>query len=462
MRAPALLALLAACATLPPAPAPLRAEGTLTQGPGGGAFTAELRLSRPVRELSFARTGDGDRLRTWRLLAPAGARLTAADGGVEGVAAPAAFDRLTLELPVHVHEPEKDYEPFIPLSGGGVLVFTGQLEVDGDERPAMPWTFVPAPGEGVVVPGAAARGPLRWAGVEGGTYAAFGPAAPQEGARFLAVVDRGLPPWLLAETRALLPRLFDHYAAALGQELPARPTVLLAYGDDPHPGTISMGGGTLEGALQLVVRLGERRRAVRDARVEETLRGILAHEAAHLWNGHLARNTGPDWLHEGGADLLAWGALRKLGLLEPAAFEERLAGAASRCLLLRGEGPLERDRVKARYACGAVVELAASAGSPGPEAVWAALLAHRRAAGTYGAEDFQAACLAAGARPEAVEAAARFARPREGPVRPALEALLGQAGYRVEAAEAPPDFAQEAARAGSPGAAWLRLVPAGR
>ncbi len=454
-RSATLVCALCACATTLSAPAPLTARGSLSQS-SADHFTVELRLSRPVTEAPFSRMGDGDRLRTWRVVSPPNARLVAT-GDVEQVVAAVPFDRVVLEVPVHRHDPEKDYEPFIPFSQGGVLVFTGQFEVGAEG--VTPWVFHPRAGDAVVVPGHVARGPLEFAGLAGGLYVEFGPVVPEEGEHFIAVVDRGMPAWLAAETSALLPKLFDHYTRVLGGALPVKPTVFLAYGDEQSPRTISIGGGTLEGLLQVVVRLGADRRSTRDVRVEERFRGCLGHEAAHLWNSHRAENRGPDWIHEGGAEVLSWRALHQLGLMSDAVLADRLSFAASQCLLLRGEGPLEKDPVKARYACGAVVELAASAGTAGPEAVWARLLARSRATGHYDAEGFFAACAESSASAEVVEAARRFTTKRSGPVRAELEELLGSAGLSVAEAPAPPDFAQVAQQAGKPAATWLEVRP---
>jgi hypothetical protein len=187
-------------------------------------------------------------------------------------------------------------------------------EIGEQETTDVEYEFVPRQGEFASMPGRVARGPLRWTAAKEGTYVAFGRAPPIDEPRFIAVVDAGFPAWLQDEARALLPRLFNHFAAALGQELPGRPTVLLSYGDAEQAGTLSLKGGTLPGLLlQQDVQLGNARRGTSDQQVLNGFRGTLAHESAHLWNIRLAHNRGPDWVHEGGADLLAFRALRALG-----------------------------------------------------------------------------------------------------------------------------------------------------
>jgi hypothetical protein len=308
------------------------------------------------------------------------------------------------EIPIHRHLPEKDYAPFLLLSGGGVFVYTGQFVVE--DADAQTFELRPRPGEFVVVPGHAAREPLRWDSIPDGTYAAFGPVEPVEEERLVAIIDAGFPNWLREEARALLPRLFDHYAAVLGRELPFRPAVLLSYSEDAtRPGSISLKGGTLTGLLQQDVQLGSARSAAGDPMVLKAFRQSLAHEAAHLWNSRVIRPRGPDWIHEGGADLLAWRALRALGIYSADQYEFSLSSARSACASLRGSGPLGKAPVKARYACGAAIQAAA----PDPDALWAALI---RRGGTYDEESFFDLLRLAGTLDEAIRTARTLASDR--------------------------------------------------
>ena len=433
----------------------LRVQARLEQV-DAARFRLSLRLSRAVTRLPFTRPGDGDRLRSFRMLEPASARLIA-DGGDEAVVGPAPFDEAMLELPVHRHLPEKDYAPFFPLSGGGVFVYTGQLDVGDHESTDVEYEFVPLPGEFASMPGRLAHGPLRWTAAREGTYVAFGRAPPVDEPRFIAVIDGGFPPWLREEARALLPRLFEYFAAALRQELPERPAVLLSYGNAEQAGTMSLKGGTLPGLLQQDVQLGNARRGTSDQGVLSDFRHSLAHESAHLWNSRLAHNRGPDWVHEGGADLLAFRALRALGLLSAEGLAARLSWAASECALHRGTGALAADRVRARYACGAIVQAVASAG-PGIEAVWAALLARARAVGSYDEAMFFAACEQAGARAAALEFARQLASAGDGGASDRVAAALRAGGFGVREGIAPADFQRAASRAGRADARWLAVA----
>lgn len=438
------------------ADAPLHVEARLVQT-SATTFRLSARLSRPVTRLPFTRPGDGDRLRNFRVIEPPGARLHA-QGKDEEVISTAPFDRVVLDATVHRHLPDRDYAPFFPLSGGGVFVYTGQFDLGEQKSTRLSYEFEALAGESALVPGGVARrGSLPWRAEGDGTYVAFSPIEPVDEARFVAVIDTGFPARLRQEARALLPRLFDHYAVALGLELPFKPAVLLSHGEG-EPGVISMKGGTLPGLLQQDVLLGADRSAADDAEVLSVFRQALAHESAHLWNTRLAPERDTEWVHEGGADLLSWRALRALGLFSGAELAERLSWAASVCALLRGNDGLQRDPTQAFYACGAIAEAVASNGeSPGPERVWKLLLPAARARGSYDARMFFDACVRAGSPPRTCEAGRALTDPAAGTGSARVTAALREAKFAVSNGVAPERFARLAAQAGKGAASFLKV-----
>ena len=468
-RCAGLLALIAACATprpdapvaLPAAdPARLRVDAALTQR-DPGSFALELRLSRAVTRLAFTRPGDGRRLPSLQLIAPAGAALQTSGEGRDELVAPAPFDRVSLIARVYRHLPEKDYQPYIALSGGGLLVYTGQYDV-GPEDTELRYTFKPLAGETAVLPGRASQRAIEWSTTAGeGTYAAFGKLTPVDEPALVAVVDPGMPEWLDREARQTLPRLFDLYAKTFGVALPKRPTVFLSYGDEDVPGSVSLGGGTLDGLVQLEVRLGEARRAAFDPAVLKSFRHLLAHEAAHLWNSHWLEAKGPDWVHEGGAELLAFRAVRELGLSTEADLLDRLSWSASECAMVRGGAELGKDAVRARYACGAVIQAIVSEQAQGGlEAIWARLMVLGANKAGYDDQTFYKACAELGTPPERIAASRALAGTRAGSAQAAVIEALRAAGLTVEVTAAPPDFARMAARTKHEGAPWLKVARA--
>lgn len=422
-------------------------------------FLLSARLSRRVTRLPFTRPGDGDRRRTIRVMEPVGARIER-DGAQEAIVSGIAFDQLAMEVPVHQHDPENDYAPFIVLTDGGVLVYTGQLDLGAQETTDIHYVFVPRPPHSIVLPGSVATTRAEWTASGNGTYVAFTHITPLEGPDFIAVVDPGFPSDLRRDLDTVLPLLLHHYTEALGERAGGRPTVFVSFNAAEGPTRISIKGGVVGGVLQIDVRLGSVRHDPRDPNVPADVRFSLAHEAAHLWT-ELARSRGSDWVHEGAAELLSWRALRAVRRLPIPAYLERLSWAASACAALRGARSLDSDRVPARYACGAVIEFVASGGeAPGAERVWKRLLASARGSGVYDADAFFAACEQAGSPGIAVRAAASLAQAGNLDGAGAVERALAAVGYSVRRRrEAPPRFRRFIEDAGAPDAAWLSVRP---
>jgi hypothetical protein len=230
--------------------------------------------------------------------------------------------------------------------------------------------------ERVVVSGGDASIPARWAGPDQGTYAYFGTLAPIETPNVRAVIDLGLPKWLKARIDDLLPRVFAYYAKRTGYAVNTRPVVFISYGDEPRPGSRSIGGGTLSGIILFDVRLGARFRNENDPALADDIAHLVAHEAAHWWNGRMFANDAEDrggaWLHEGGADGFADRVLRDLGVYSREMYHGKLSEALSLCALgLRGVPLTEssrRGRTKNWYSCGSAIalwtEAAMSEGEP--------------------------------------------------------------------------------------------------
>ncbi|HLL55828.1 MAG TPA: hypothetical protein VK447_19860 [Myxococcaceae bacterium] len=373
-----LAALVSACATTP-ATTPASSPGAtaaprfsirLTHLPGDEGWEVHYRLPAPLRSVLFERRGFGLRQQHWTVLSPAGARLeprentdalVAADGGV--------LEEVRIRVAPHAVKPEKGYQPLVPYARGGVLAFTGQLNVQPDPEPKAPFenrfALVPLPGERVVVLGRAYEGGVEDLLSPEGTYAFFGTVSPLSTEHLTAVVDPGLPSWLWQTVSDTLPRLFQLYAERTGYPLTFKPTVFVSYGEEPRPRSIVTNGGTLPDVVQMELRLGSAYQAENDPVAADRLFQLLAHEAAHLWNGQLIAHDveGGDWMHEGSADAFAYRALRDLGHISEPAYRARLDMALGQCLLgLQGK-PLRaaprEGRHRASYACGSTLQLLA-------------------------------------------------------------------------------------------------------
>lgn len=359
-------------ATRPPAPARASAITVRVQRDANAADTWSLtyELPTPSRAVRFTRPGHGYRQSHWRVLEPAGASIER-QGDEDVLSAPAGSSLRTLRLEVSTYseKPEKDYQVFIPYSDGSVLFYTGVLGLSsgGEEAPPPLHVFLtPRSGERVVVAGQNSAHKVRWEGSPQGTYAYFGSGpAVQEGVT--AVVDPGMPRPLREHIEHLLPRLFALYTARTGSPLTFEPALFVSFGPSLNPGSIDMSGGTLPGLVQLDIRLGADRLAEADPEVTHHVSELVAHEAAHLWNGELAVHevAGGDWMHEGGAEAFSLRALADLGTLPVEYVRKRLSDAVSECLFKLEGAPLRESSRPGKYTnyyrCGLLISAMAEA-----------------------------------------------------------------------------------------------------
>jgi hypothetical protein len=365
----ALFVMLAGCAGRPSVPAKagaLEVEIEVAHDLAEDAWRVTYQFPEPVRSLRFR---DGEyllRAATWRIETP-GVHIVR-DGEAEAFACDGAGVRaIVVRIPGGLQRPEKASPLVLAFADGSRLVYTGYFDVaPAGKRPVQTQlTFTPRPSERVVLGGEVSEGVARWTAVGEGTFVYFGQTTPVVTRDLVLVVDARAPAWLLERTTRLFPRLFALYAARTGQPLPGRPVVLLGYGAEPGSGDRSLGGSTLPGLVQLEVRLGSKFQGEPDAALLEDTVQLLAHEAAHFWNGQMFRNAaegrGGDWLHEGSADAFALRALLALGVIDRERYLARLSEALSGCVLGLSETSLHASsqpgRTKNHYNCGSTIAL---------------------------------------------------------------------------------------------------------
>jgi hypothetical protein len=317
----------------------------------------------------------------WRVIEPLDARIAGAF-----VVAPHPFAALRFEIKTDTRHPEAEYAPFCRFTDSGRLVYMGQLAV---ARAACASTACTAeqglsPGESfrgeitmvadhgaresVVVAGKSPAAEATVALTDDGTYAYFGDLAPAETEDLLGVYDRALPEWLRRRVAGDIPRMLALYHAKLGPLEGARPTVYVSF--SAVSAGHSLGGGTLDPyVLAIDLQLGPE---LLDATHPETpihIDGLVAHEAAHFWNGHRYHHSadrGSAWMHEGTADAMTLRALHAIGTLDDAAYRDRLSLAASVCALWLATGESITSSTgaghsRAFYDCGSTLDLVAEA-----------------------------------------------------------------------------------------------------
>jgi hypothetical protein len=386
---------------VPPAPPGVPTAGrfpveiTLEHVAGADAWRVSYHFLEPVRRVRFKQADYPFRIAQWHVEG-SNVRLARDERGDEVLAVRGPIREFSLSIPGYTRRPEKAGPLLLAFADGSRLIYTDYFTVepaDGAARAVQTvFTFVPRADERVIVLDQVSAGPTRWQSAGDGTEVYFGRTAPIVTAGLTLVVDAGAPSWLLERTQDLLPRLFALYARRTGQPLDFKPVVFLNYGDEPGAGSRSLGGSTLTGMVQLEVRLGSNfRQAVDDSTMQDVL-FLLAHEAAHFWNGQMFHNDadarGGDWMHEGGADAFALRALIELGAMTPAQYLERLSQALSGCMLGLGDAGIRDSstagRTKTYYNCGNTIALLSEAAGRRKHATsdiftfWGHLLGHSR------------------------------------------------------------------------------------
>ena len=378
-------------------------EVTVQEVPAEDRWRLEYRLAEPAMGIRFVANRNRYRREKW---APGAGLHWEEQESHEELRAHAPTDRFEVDFPTLTDPLPKDYELNIPFSDGSRLLYTGHLiavPVDAEGQLREPqaavaghrFLFRTAAERSIRVLEDAAAEELTWdqAQPDGrGTYAYFGNIEPLTGAGFSAIVDPGMPPWMVKSTKAFIPELFAFYADAVKVDLTFEPLLLLSWGGADRPGR-SSGGGSLAGLLQLSASGSGFAEASDPARVH--WQHFLAHEVFHLWNAQARRTrdaSEEEWISEGSAEYFAERALLSAGTLDAATLRRRAVEKANQCLAELDGAPLlghEAPRFGAFYPCGWALMAAAD----GYERALGRVLARTFGGddGRYGTRDFLAA-----------------------------------------------------------------------
>ncbi len=353
----------------------------------GEGWTADFRFDRAAPAWVFVRspiTPDGGswRPQSWTIETP-GVRLerrgrydllVAADGGPMP-------RRVRIRFRPYGGTVATSYDPALIFSDGSVALFSEQFDAfplsSADAAGALPADLNRAgvPDSRTRVRFREAGGAVLHAGRrvgsvtvddDSGSYVLFGPAKPIVSDAMAAVIDPQLPAWIRATLQRSVPEMLGRYAAVLGPPPGPKPTVMVSWAG-PTKGTASMSGSVLPGFIAM--RYEGEGIQTESPRGREFGLWFIAHEAAHFWLGQAVRYGSPyeSWITEGGADLLA---VRMVPQVH-AGYDVRskLQTELDDCVKLSaGRGiakAIERNELRAHYACGVVFALVAEAASGG-------------------------------------------------------------------------------------------------
>lgn len=340
-------------------------------------FIAEFRLPRAASAWGFHRSspsavdGKSWRLRSWQVLTP-GVELQRrgkfdAFVATNGRAVP---QKVRVRVTPFTGHLEADYVPAMRLGGSSVAMFDGHFALFSvanarvlDTLPAI-FDDTRVGDTGTMV---RFRGKLRLAGdiagyragMSEGTYALYDVPRASVQSGVATVIDSELPQWIAADLVAYSPRVFETLTARMGPSGVAAPTILAAWEGAKLEGA-SMNGGALKG---LILMRFEGDAALKPLpALADLAHWFIAHEASHFWLGQSIRYASQrdSWIMEGGADLIATRTVAKLSPgFDPT---NKLNDLIGECTTL-AERPiataLERNEVRAYYACGAVFALVA-------------------------------------------------------------------------------------------------------
>ncbi len=433
----------------------------LARGERPGRWRATYELEAATGFLRFQRPASFYREGVWEIVTP-GWRL-AREGDLQVlVAEPGAeADRVVVELPVHTEPIPKEYELFLSFTDGSVALYTGHLyvttsppEVSEDEAAFLRrLELIPRPGEKLVLQGRTLAGRTTWEDPHGeGTYIYFGTIRPLETPDMIGIIDPGAPPWLVRQMREMLPRVFALYTEGLRGPLPWKPVVLFSFEDRDVPG-LSSGGGTLEGLVQMSAVGSGWHQATPDA--SEQLLYLVAHEAAHFWNGqlHTYHGMADSWMHEGSADAMASLVLSHLGFIDEARLGQRWNRALNACARGLRDGSLSsslhRQQFDNYYVCGEMIALwsvAAVSGTSSETAspldelfrVWRTVFeASGPDGGHYSRDTYMRALASLGAGEPDIEALRAFIDTEHDDPSAALIAFMGRVGLELQTPDRP-------------------------
>ena len=377
-----LLALLALVVS-PIAPAEAQ-QVAVTVSRQGDAFIADFTLPRAAPAWGFfrsspdARTHGSWRLQSWQVLTPGVAlqRRGSYDAlvGINGRPVP---PRVRVRVTPFTGDLVADYVPALRLGGDSVAIFDGHFALFSVFR-ANALDRLTAGGDPrlMIDTGTKVRfngRNLRLAGdVDGyrrgdseGTYGLFDVPRPVVQNSIATVLDSDLPQWIAADLASYTPKAIQVLTARLGPSGVSEPTILAAW-EGPDREGASMNGGTLPG---LILMRFEGSQALRPIpALADLAHWFIAHETSHFWLGqsvHYATQR-DSWIMEGGADLLA---MRTVHSLNPA-FDPRpkLNEAIRDCANLATQPiatAIDRNQVRANYACGALFALVAEKANRG-------------------------------------------------------------------------------------------------
>lgn len=347
-------------------------ELTVERVPKLRSFRVSWKAERAVSALVFTRNIGGHRARSW-LAQDEGLRFESIDGR-ERLVSQEKRNVFEVLIPERIYDVAGDYPLLSKYSDGGVVFYSGHLDAAAvdcpqgcsseafDKLSSAPerLVLVAAPGENAI--GDGKSGPVvSLSPTPDGSFVYFGRQTLEKGKGFRAVLDPGLPAWVWPELKEYFPQFIDLNTRKLGRSLNGEPTLFVPFQTGLSRSTLRRTGAVV--STQVLIGLSGERWNQRTPGAREELLSLLAHETFHLWNAslfHSIAKVGGHWLHEGGADAMAFISLMEVGAVSKNRYMSLQSESLNRCLvgLIGTDLPSSNSpwAIRNHYNCGAVVQ----------------------------------------------------------------------------------------------------------
>ena len=309
----------------------LKVDTTITKN-AQNEWVLSYKTSAAIERLVLKRSPDNSRIIRWRPVADN--FVVSLEHGKEIIRRKdlARFTQVRLYLTPSYTSLAKDYSPFSPFSDGAMLIHTGRffacanLCTEYDNSWNM--TIISEQNDLIIVNGEGYLAQHSWLDKDDGQKVYIGSTAAIENEDFVAVIDRQLPSVLREALEGQLPEMMAFFTKKL-DKLKFKPTLFASY-SDLDDGSYGNQGGTLPNQVFMHWYGKKAISALNEFQVS----WFFAHEIAHLFQRKAANISviEQQWIHEGGADFMAYQLLNSLGGEYRKYANERLTTDTNSCL----------------------------------------------------------------------------------------------------------------------------------
>ena len=316
------------------------------------------RTDAPIDMLAFKSSPDKSRTFRWRPLDDSFVVTVLDNKEIIRKSDSTKFTQVSLYLtPTYIPLP-KDYAPFSPFYDGSMLIHSGRFFACPNTCTGYhnSWeiTLISNDTDLIIVDGKSFKGRSSWVDKDEGQKVYVGSALPIENENIFAFIDNKLPSVLFKVLQLQIPEMMVYFSEKLGK-LKFKPTLFASYSDD-NSGSYGNQGGTLPNQ---VFMHWYGKKAIADLN-EFQVSWFFAHEIAHVFQGE-AKNISAieqQWIHEGGAEYMAYELLSSLGGKYRNYAKEKFSTDTKNCHKNTSEQSfgalIQQKKYDALYECGLV------------------------------------------------------------------------------------------------------------